>query len=134
MGEMSDFIEKAKRKRNKINKELQTQIEDRIKKALEACNEREYGYVIEKFQLVIENNGEVTVIIKKMRNRNTGNLIKKGNYNWIEAGNLQGDIKRFIKEKFKDELNILLSEYYVHKGKALFPKKRARLINVNVQK
>lgn len=134
MGEISDFIEKAKRKRNKINKELQTQIENRIKKALEACNDREYGYAIEKFQLVIENNGEVTVIIKKMRNRNTGDPIKKDNYNWIEAGNLQSDIKRFIKEKFKDDLNIVLSEYYVYKGRALFPKKRARLISVSAQK
>ncbi len=79
----------------------------------------QHEYFIKNHEVVIENTGEVKVKINKINNKISDKPIEKGNFNWIQAMNIQSDIKRFIQERFKNELNIEISKYYIHKGKAI---------------
>lgn len=119
MGEIDALIQKAKRKIEKINEKLKKEIECPIKQTIETYNREQHKYLIKDHEVVIENSGEVKIMIKKIDDKESNKPIKKGSYNWIQAMNIQSDIKRYIQERFNDELNIEISKYYIRKGKAI---------------
>lgn len=122
MEQISILVDNAKEKKNEINRKLLEQIKDPIEKIIKTYNGRSgrCGYTIENYEITIDNAGDVTIVIKKLIDKESGKPASKGDYNWMEAGNIQSSIKGFIKEKFKDDINIKLSEYYVSHGSALF--------------